>query len=61
MSVVTLVRVLFENPRDGELMLALERKVTLHEAKNRRAGSVTFESLDENLMIREFSVVFLHR
>lgn len=61
MSVVTLVRVLFENPRDGELMLALECKVTLHEAKNGRAGGVTFESLDENLMIREFPVVFLHR
>ena len=39
-------------------MLALERKVTLHEAKNRRAGSGTFESLDENLMIREFPMFF---
>lgn len=29
-SVATLVRVLFEKPRDGELMLALERKATLH-------------------------------
>jgi hypothetical protein len=28
-SVATLVRVLFENPRDGDLMLALERKATL--------------------------------
>ena len=32
-SVATLVRVLFENPRDGEWMLALERKATLHETK----------------------------
>ena len=33
-SVATLVRVLFKNPRDGELMLALERKATLlkHES-----------------------------
>lgn len=30
-SVATLVRVLFENPRDGELMLALERRATLRE------------------------------
>ncbi len=30
-SVATLVRVLFENPRDGELMLALERRTTLRE------------------------------
>lgn len=30
-SVATLVRVLFENPKDRELMLALERKATLHE------------------------------
>ena len=33
-SVATLVRVLFEHPRDGELMLALERKATLHEAES---------------------------
>lgn len=32
-SVATLVRVLFEHPGDGELMLALERKATLHKAK----------------------------
>jgi len=30
-SVATLVRVLFENPTHGELMLALERKATLRE------------------------------
>lgn len=33
-SVATLVRVLYEHPRVGELMLALERKATLHEAKS---------------------------
>src|SRR6266851_3269796 len=33
-SVATLVRVLFENPRDGDLMLALERKATLHQTEN---------------------------
>lgn len=35
-SVATLVRVLFENPRDGNLMLALERKATLREAESGR-------------------------
>ena len=33
-SVATLVRVLFEHPSNGELMLALERKATLHETEN---------------------------
>jgi hypothetical protein len=33
-SVATLVRVLFENPNNGELMLALERKATLHQTEN---------------------------
>jgi len=39
-SVATLVRVLFEHPRDGHLMLALERKATLHEAENGRVIEV---------------------
>jgi hypothetical protein len=32
-SVATLVRVVFENPTNGELMLALERKATLHKTE----------------------------
>lgn len=39
-SVATLVRVLFEHPIDGELMLALERKATLHETENGRIVEV---------------------
>jgi len=39
-SVATLVRVLLENPRDGDLMLALERKATLHKAENERIVEV---------------------
>ena len=39
-SVATLVRVLFEHPKDSELMLALERKATLHQAENRRTVKV---------------------
>jgi hypothetical protein len=34
-SVATLVRVLFKNPNDDELMLALERKATLRRAEGR--------------------------
>jgi hypothetical protein len=37
-SVATLVRVLFEDPRDGRFMLALERKATLHT--NEGGGTV---------------------
>ena len=33
-SVATLVRVLFKNPNNDELMLALERKATMHETQN---------------------------
>jgi hypothetical protein len=33
-SVATLVRVLFKDPRDGDLMLALERKATVHKAES---------------------------
>jgi len=32
-SIATLVRVVFKHPRDGEWMLALERKATLHGTK----------------------------
>src|SRR3990172_1141925 len=39
-SVARLERVLFENPRDGELMLALERKATLHKAESGRVVEV---------------------
>lgn len=39
-SVAVLVRVLFENPKDGELMLALERKATLHETESGRVIEV---------------------
>jgi hypothetical protein len=39
-SVATLVRVLFEHPRDGDLMLALERKATLRESGNGRIVEV---------------------
>ena len=39
-SIATLVRVIFEHPRDRQLMLALERTATLHEAENGRVIEV---------------------
>jgi len=39
-SVATLVRVIFENTTNGEWMLALERKATLHEAESGRVVEV---------------------
>jgi hypothetical protein len=39
-SVATLIRVLFEHPKDGEVRLALERRATLHDAALRRAVEV---------------------
>jgi hypothetical protein len=39
-SVATLVRVLFENPKDGEWMLALERKATLLKDESGRSVQV---------------------
>lgn len=39
-SVATLVRVLFKNPSNGEVMLALERKATLRETENGRVVEV---------------------
>lgn len=39
-SVATLVRVLFENPSDGDVMLALERKATLLKDETQRSVEV---------------------
>lgn len=53
-SVATLVRVIFEHPHDGELMLALERKATVLEEAGRQrvrvraqpfGGAIRFRSL----------------
>lgn len=39
-SVATLVRVIFKNPTNGELMLVLERKATVYETENGRVVEV---------------------
>ena len=56
-SVATLVRVLFENPRDGELTLALERKATLHEAENGRVVEVKSLPFGGAIRIRNLSMM----
>ena len=56
-SVATRVRVLFENPRDGELMLALERKATLREAENERIVSVKSQPFGGAIRILDLSMI----
>lgn len=52
-SVATLVRVLFEHPRDGELMLALERKATMHEAETGGVVEVKSQPFGGAIRIRD--------
>ena len=52
-SVATLVRVLFENPKDGEWMLALERKATLWEAENNRIVDVKAQPFGGAIQIHD--------
>ena len=56
-SVATLVRVLFENPRDGELMIALERKATLHEAENGRTVEVKSQPFGGAIRILDLKMI----
>ena len=52
-SVATLVRVIFKHPRNGELMLALERKATLHEAENGGIVEVKSQPFGGAIRIRD--------
>jgi hypothetical protein len=52
-SVATLVRVLFENPRTGEMMLALERKATFHPGYRRRVVGVKSQPFGGAIRIRD--------
>jgi hypothetical protein len=54
-SVATLVRVLFENPSDGTLLLALERKATLRAAGTERAVEVKSQPFGGALRIYDLS------
>ncbi len=54
-SVATLVRVLFDNPRDGERMLALERKATLHASESGRVVEIKSQPFGGAIRIRDAS------
>ena len=56
-SVATLVRVLFNNPNDDELMLALERKATLHGTENAAAVRVKAQPFGGALRILDLRTV----
>jgi hypothetical protein len=56
-SVATLVRVLFNNRSDGELMLALERKATLRRAEDGREIRVKSQPFGGGLCILDLGAV----
>ena len=56
-SVATLVRVLFENPRDGELMIALERRATLRETKSGPVVHIRSQPFGGAIRIRDLNAV----
>ena len=56
-SVATLVRVLFEHPKDGEVMLALERRATLRETSAERV--VEIKSQPFGGAIRIYNLILL--
>lgn len=56
-SVATLVRVLFENPRDGKLMLALERKATLLENEDDRFVDVKAQPFGGAMRIHDLKAL----
>ena len=56
-SVATLVRVLFKNPNDDELMLALERKATLRRTAEGGAVRVKSQPFGGGLRILDLSTV----
>jgi hypothetical protein len=52
-SVASLVRVLFKHPRDNKMMLALERRATLHETETRRAVEIKSQPFGGALRIHD--------
>ena len=56
-SVATLVRVVFENPTNGELMLALERKATLHQTESGHLVEVKSQPFGGAIRIRDLSAL----
>jgi hypothetical protein len=56
-SVATLVRVIFKHPRNNELMLALERKGTLHEMENECVVEVNSQPFGGAIRILDLNAV----
>jgi len=56
-SVATLVRVLFENPNDGDSMLALERRATVHRTERGPVVEVKSQPFGGALRIRNLSTL----
>lgn len=56
-SVATLVRVVFEHPTDGDLMLALERKATLLNAESGNAVEVITQPFGGAIRIRDLKIL----
>ena len=56
-SIATLVRVLFEHPKDGEWMLALERKATLHETESGRLIEAKAQPFGGAIRILELNAI----
>jgi len=56
-SVATLARVVFENPTNGELMLALERQATLHQSENGHVIEVKSQPFGGAIRILDLNTV----
>ena len=56
-SVAALVRVLFQHPRDGEWMLALERKATLQKTKNGQVVKVKSQPFGGAIRILDLNLL----
>ena len=56
-SIAILVRVLFENPKNGEWMLAFERKATLHATENRRVVEVKAQPFGGAVCILDLNAI----
>jgi len=54
-SVATLVRVVFKNPNNGDVMLALERKATLHQTESGRVVEVKSQPFGGAIRILDLS------
>jgi len=52
-SIAALVRVIFEHPKDGRIMLALERRATVHEADTGRVVGVKSQPFGGALRIQD--------